>query len=97
MTIYRIPTLEKAAEIMEQAYLTSWEFIPIVFDLIESIDANDVQTRISRCPTCNRVIYQNLGAYLNECPRCREDHLQVLVDVMLVIQGSIVIYTAWRE
>ena len=96
MAIYEIPTLEKAVEIMEQAYLTPWAFVPIIFDLYEDIDANDVCTRISQCQCCDLTIWQNLGEYLDECPRCREDIMQELVDVQLVVQGSVVIYTAWR-
>lgn len=97
MAIYEIPTLEKAVEIMEQAYLTPWAFLPIVFDLSEDLDPNDVRTRISRCQSCDLTIHQNLGEYATECPRCKEDHLKVLVEALLVIQGSVVVYTAWRD
>ncbi len=97
MAIYEIPTLEKATEIMEQAYLTPWAFNPIIFDLDESIDPNDVPTRISRCLSCDLTIWQNLGGYLDYCPRCREDHLQILEEVQMVVQGSVVVYAAWRD
>ncbi len=97
MAIYKIPTLEKAVEIMGQACLTPLAFVPIIFDLNEAIDPNDVPTRISQCQTCDLTIHQDLGVYFDECPRCGEDHLQVLVEVVLVIQGSIVFYASWRE
>jgi len=97
MAIYEIPTLEKAVEIMEQACLTPCAFVPIVFDLNEAIDPNDVRTRISQCQSCDLTIHQNFGEYATECPRCGEDHLQVLVEAMLVIQGSVVFYAAWRD
>lgn len=97
MAIYEIPTLEKAVEIMEAAYLTPWAFVPIVFDLNEALDPNDVRTRISQCQTCDLTIHQNLGEYRDYCPRCGEDHLKELADVMLVIQGSVVIHTTWRK
>jgi hypothetical protein len=97
MAIYQIPTLEKAVEIMEAAYLTPWEYVPIIFDLAEDVIADDVRTRISRCLTCDLTIHQNLGEYLDECPRCFEDHLQELVDVQMVVQRSIVVHTAWRD
>ena len=85
MAIYEIPTLEKAVEIMEQAYLTPWTFLPITFDLDKSLNPNDVRTRISQCQTCDLTIHQNLGEYLDECPRCGEDHLKLLVGVSLVM------------
>ena len=97
MAIYQIPTLEKAVEIMEAAYLTPWEYHPIIFDLAECLDPNDVRTRISQCQCCDLTIPQDLGAYLDECPRCHEDIMRELVDVVLVIQGSVVVYTTWRE
>ncbi len=97
MAIYKIRTLEKVVEIMEAAYLCPWEYVPIIFDLDEALNPNDVRTRISQCQCCDLIIRQNLGEYLDECPRCREDVMEKLVDVMLVIQGSVVIYTAWRK
>ena len=97
MAIYEIPTLEKAMDIMEAAYLAPQEFHPITFDLNEAIDPNDVRTRISQCQSCDLTIHQDLSMYVDECPRCREDHLRELVDVMLVIQGSVVVYAAWRK
>ncbi len=97
MAVYEIPTLEKAKEIMDQAYLTPWAFHPIIFDLDESINADDVRTRISQCQRCNLMIRQNLGEYNDYCPRCGEDYPKVLEEVILVIQGSIVVYTVWRN
>lgn len=95
--IHEIPTLEKAAEIMEQAYLTPWSFTSIIFDLDGTIEPNEICTRISRCLLCDLTIWQNLSEYLDKCPHCLDDHLRVLVEVMLVVQGSVVIHTAWRE
>ncbi len=96
MAIYEIPTLEKAVEIMGQAYLTPLAFVPIIFDLNETIDPNDVRTRISQCQSCDLTIHQDLGEYPTECPRCGED-CQVLAEAVLVLQGSVVIYTSWRD
>lgn len=97
MAIYRIPTYAEAAEIMDRAYLTPQAFIPIIFDLSENLDANNVYTRISRCQCCDLTIHQNLGEYVDECPRCREEELTTLVEALLIIQGSVVVYTSWRN
>ncbi len=97
MAIYQIPTLQWGTDITEAAYKHPEEFPTLIFDLDESIIADEVQTRISQCQTCDLTIHQNLGEYFDECPRCGEDHLVELVDVQLVIQGSIVVHTAWRK
>lgn len=97
MAIYEVPTLEKAVEIMDAAYLHFAEYHPIVFDLNESLDPNDVEVSISQCLECTTVARFKLGDD-NEgvCPKCSQP-MKELVVVSLIIQGSAVISTAWRE
>ena len=98
MAIYSIPTYARAVEIMDAAYLHPCEYNPIIFDLDDYLDPNFVRTRISQCVCCDLTIHQNLGEYLMKCPRCREEEMmKELVDVQLVIQGSKVIHTLWRQ
>jgi hypothetical protein len=98
MAIYSIPTLAKAQEIMQQAYLYPWSFNPIIFDLDESLDPNDVEVSISKCDKCSAVVHFKLCAENEaECPRCRESTLRELVVVQLVIQGPVVVSTYWRD
>ena len=97
MAIYEIPTYEKAVEIIGQAYLFPWSYHPIIFDVNEDLNPYEVRTRISQCQSCELTMHQNLGEYLDECPRCGEDIMKELVDVSLVIQGSVVISTTWRK
>ena len=52
-----IETLKEAKEVMDAALTAhgtlkfDW-FHPLVFDLDESVDANEVETRIVQCMTC---------------------------------------------
>lgn len=101
--ICEIPTLEKASEIMGDALeihgtLKFEWFHPLAFDLDESLDPNEVETKIVKCRTCDLTTHLTLsGRDINYCPHCGGEHLKVMVDVLLVIQGSVVIHTAWRK
>lgn len=95
--ICSIPTIEKAQEIMDAALQNYCMYHPMVFDLNESLDPNDVPVCISRCLSCELTVHFKLGDDNDgECPRCRDSSLVELVQVLLVIQGSVVISTAWR-
>jgi hypothetical protein len=101
--ICEIPTLKVAKEIMDAALevhgtLKFDLFHPLIFDLDESIDPNEVETKIIECMTCDLMIHSTLGVdEIDHCPRCGEDHLKTMVDVLLVIQGLVVMYTSWRK
>jgi hypothetical protein len=98
MAIYSIRTLADAKKIMREAYLYPWSYNPIIFDLNESLDPNDVEVSISKCDTCDVVVHFKLCADNEaECPRCQELALRELVVVQLVIQGPVVVSTNWRD
>ena len=98
-----ISTLKEAKEVMDAALEAhgtlkfDW-FHPLIFDLDKSVDANDVETRIVQCMYCDLTIHSTLSdGEIEECPRCRQGYLKVMVDVFLVIQGSVVMHTTWRK
>ncbi len=96
MAIYSIKTLAKAQEIMQQAYLYPWSFNPIIFDLDESLDPNDVEVSISKCDKCDAVVHVKLSVENEGFCKC-QGLLKELVVAQLVIQGSVVISTNWRD
>ena len=88
-----IQTLEQAEKVMDAALLAYEKFHPLVFDLAESLDPNDVEVTISQCQVCDLTVHYTLGAdQYDVCPRCREGDLRRLVDVLLVVQGSVVVF-----
>lgn len=94
MSIHKISTVGKANEIMGAAYLHYAGHHPIIFDLIESLDSNEVPVSINQCEECKRIAWHRLGDD-NEgnCPKCSQP-MKKLVVVQLVVQGGVVI---WRE
>jgi len=96
MAIYTISTLERVKEIMQEAYLHPATYHPIIFDLNESIDPNDVEVSISRCEKCWNTIHFKLGDYNEaECPLCSQN-MEELVVVQMIVQGSTVVSTNYR-
>ena len=66
-----------------------------VFDLDESLEPNDIPTRLSKCETCDLTVdFTTDQNPVIKCPRCHEDALKVIASAELVIQGSVVL---WRE
>jgi len=98
-----IGSLKEAKEVMDAALeahgtVQFSHFHPLIFDLNESVDANEVETRIVQCKTCDLTIHSTLSVdEITHCPRCGEDHLKTMVNVFLVIQGSVVVHSAWRK
>ena len=83
---------------MDAACLNYAEFHPLVFDLDEGLDPNDVEVSISQCETCDLTVHFKLSDDNDGiCPRCGERWMKELVAVQLVIQGSVLIHTAWRK
>lgn len=87
----------RSATQAEAFLLTSDEDDALVFDLLESLDPNYIPVRLCECKECLKTEIFRLGdTPSDECIPCG-GRLEVIAVAGLVIQGSVVLSTNWRE
>ena len=74
------------------------DFVPeptdMVFDLVDSVEADDTPVSVYQCRECDATEHYCLTEeeFWYECPRCGEIAMELAVNVAVVIQGDCVVY-----